>query len=322
MKKISIVIPVYNSFGLMKRLLEMLEKMPAGSVEAIVVDDCSPDGSFDAARDYARQSSLEMKVLQNEKNSGPGAARNLGIGAATGEYITFVDSDDYLEDSFYSQISGLLEQEPDCIIFDYTEVSQAGEALLPGKSIAAARVQPGLLEPKFALVYTRGSPWGKIYKKSIIDRNGIRYGEFYRSEDMPFTKHALAKCSSIYYLNCPLYNYVQLPTSLMHNRKLDDERNCQRGFRLLSSNLAGAGLERELLAIELREVLNNSVLIMAGRGCSCREILAYIGRSYRREHIRSPYLSGYPRHVGVITRLAYWRCVPALRLIAHIRNGR
>lgn len=320
MKKISVVIPMFNSFGLMKRNLEILEKMPAGSVEVIAVDDCSPDGSFDAARAYAQQSSLEMKVLQNEVNAGPGVARNRGIDAATGEYITFVDSDDYLDDAFYSKISALLEQDIDCIIFDYTVVSETGEALSIGGSIGAAHVQPGFLDPKFAFVYTYGSTWGKVYKRSIIEQHHIRYGAFYRSEDMPFTKQALAECSCIYYLNEALYHYVQVATSLMHNPKLNDERNCQRAFQMLSRNLSDAGLDGELLSVELREVLNNSVLIMAGRGCTRKEIVSYIRRSYRREHICSPYFRGYPLYVRVTARLAYGRCIFALRLIERRRS--
>ncbi len=110
---ISIIIPMYNSFKLMKQNLMVLEKNPTSKLEIIIVDDCSKDNSFLVleAEKYAQESELTIKVIQNDKNSGPGFSRNKGIENATGDYITFVDSDDYLSSDFYNKVSLILSEE-------------------------------------------------------------------------------------------------------------------------------------------------------------------------------------------------------------------
>ncbi len=320
MHKISVITPVHNSFALMKRNLENLEKMPENAVELVVVDDCSTDESYAQAVMYSKNCHFNMIVLKNEKNSGPGASRNLGIDAATGDYITFVDSDDYLTDDFYERVQPFMDQEIDCAIFDYQSVSEMGDPLASGRSIGVAGISEGFLDPRIAFVYAFGSTCGKLYKKSIIDCNHIRFGAFFRNEDMPFTKLALAKSERIFYLQQDIYNYVQVSTSLMHNAVLNDETNCQKAFQMLSESLLDTDLKEELLAIELREVLNNSVLIKIGNGRPSNEIVSYIKENYRMEHIRNKYFSRYPIYVKVTSWMAYLRCVAVLRLIWRVKR--
>lgn len=320
MRKISIITPMHNSFALMISNLKVLETMPVGSMELIIVDDCSTDGSYEKAVQYADSSSLDIKILKNEKNAGPGVSRNRGIAAATGEYITFVDSDDYVCNDFLKKLNPLMEQNIDCIIFDYTYVTNAGKKILSGTSVGRKDVCEGFLDNKKAFVYTYGSPWGKVYKKDLIDRNHIRFGEFFRNEDMPFTKVAIVRSKRIYYLEQELYNYVQVGSSLMHNTALNDEINCQRAFSMLSDSLADSDLKEELLSVELREVLNNSVMIKISRGCSNGEIREYIKKNYRIDHIHNQYFGAYPLYVKLISWAAYTQCVGFLRILAGIRE--
>ena len=100
MIKISIVTPMYNSFDMLKRNLDVLGRQNCCEIELILVDDCSIDGSYEKALEFSKTASYEVVVLKNEKNGGPGVSRNNGIKRASGEYITFIDSDDYLSDDF------------------------------------------------------------------------------------------------------------------------------------------------------------------------------------------------------------------------------
>lgn len=313
---ISIIIPMYNSFKLMKQNLMVLEKNPTSKLEIIIVDDCSKDNSFLEAEKYAQESELTIKVIQNDKNSGPGFSRNKGIENATGDYITFVDSDDYLSSDFYNKVSLILsEEECDCLIFDYALIDKNGSKIASGKSIGTAKVKPGFLEKKSAFVYTYGSTLGKVYRRKIITDNEIRFADLYRNEDMPFTKNAIADSEKIYYLNEELYNYVQVENSLMHNKSLDNEKNCQIAFEILKKNLNEIEWKEELLALELREVLNNSVLIMIGNDASNQKIHQYIKNNYKKEYIQNRYFSAYPLHVKIVSCLAYLKCISVLRLI-------
>ena len=320
MKKISIVTPIYNSFHQMKRNLRILGNYPMEGIELIIVDDCSKDDSYEQAISYSENVTFPIKILKNQTNSGPGVSRNKGIEDASGDYITFVDSDDYLSEDFYEQMCPLMEQGIDCIIFDYQFVSDSGEKLGYGHSVDSNILQHGLLEQNSAFVYTFGSTVGKLYKRKILTQYNVQFGEFYRNEDMPFTKIALARCDSIYYLPKQLYNYVQLESSLMHNSALNDERNCQRAFELVSEQLRDAGLEEELIAVELREVLNNSVQIMIGRGCTNREIIDFISKHYKIGHLKNRYVKKYPVYVRMMGWLAYFHCIFPIRLMWRIKK--
>lgn len=315
MRSISIIIPMYNSFERLKYNLERLENINYKGLEVCIIDDCSIDNSYEKAKEYSKKSNINIKVLKNQKNSGPGFSRNRGIKISTGEYITFVDSDDYLESCFFKKIEKLLEEEVDCIIFDYNIVSESGKIISSGSSIGINCIEQGFLDRKKAFVYTFGSTCGKIYKKSIIDKHNIKYGEFFRNEDMPFTKYALAKSKKIFYLKEKLYNYVQIKTSLMHDSTLDDEKNCQNAFLMLSKNLSKDNMELELKSIELREVLNNSLMIMIGRGESIRKLNSYVKENYKKEHINNIYFKNYPIYVKIVSYLAYIKCFYLLELI-------
>lgn len=320
MHKISIITPVFNSFSLMTQNLKVLEKWPDGVIELIVVDDCSTDGSYERAVEYAQNSRVNMVILKNEKNAGPGVSRNRGIEVATGDYITFVDSDDYLRPDFIEHMKPLMDQSVDCVIFDYQSVSDIGVTLKSGTSIGMKKVQEGFLDNKTAFVYTHGSTGGKMYKKDVIDRYHIRFGDLFRNEDMPFTKNAIARSRCVYYLKQELYYYVQIGTSLMHNTSLSDERNCQKAFRMLSDNLADIDLKEELLSIEMREVLNNSVLIKLSNGDSGRKIRSYIKDNYRLEHLHNRYFYAYPFYVKLISWAIYTRCIWIIRILLFARK--
>lgn len=306
---------MYNSFAMMTRNLEVLSKQTAVEIELIIVDDCSKDNSFLMAKEYAEKSTLNIKVLQNEKNSGPGCSRNHGIKYATGDYITFVDSDDYFSENFTEVLSPLLEENYDCVIFDYINVDESGNIISSGRSVGTDGIQPGQINRNEALVYTYGTTWGKIYRLEIIHEHNVRFGEFFRNEDTPFTKHALAVCRTIYYLPDKLYKYVQNAGSLMHNDRLLDEKNGQTAFALLRGRIDESAFKEELLAIELREVLNNTVMIKILKNEPNSEIKRYIKEHYRKEHFNNRYFSGYPFYVKVMSYMAYIKCLTALRTI-------
>lgn len=322
MMKISVIVPMYNSFHLMERNLNVLEKQEAAEIELILIDDCSKDDSYEKAVKYAQTSKLCIKIFRNENNVGPGVSRNQGIRFATGDYITFVDSDDYFADNYTEVLAPLLDEGIDCIIYDYVKVDENGNLLSMGRSIGVGDIRFGRVDSRSAFTYTSGSTMCKIYRKEVIERNGARFGEYFRNEDMPFTKYVLAMSESVYYCPEKLYYYVQVSTSLMHNVNLVDEANCQRAFSILTERLAGTGLDEELLAVELREVLNNTVLIKIQKGETRREIVRYIRANYSKKHIHNKYFARLPKYLKIISFCAYHECVFVLSVILKCKNFR
>ena len=115
--KISVVIPVYNTMPFLRECLDSLCSQKYGSIEFILIDDGSTDNSLAICREF--ESIDDRFVVVSKENAGPSSARNLAISMARGEYITFVDSDDYLKSDAYERIAELLELHgaPDCLIF-------------------------------------------------------------------------------------------------------------------------------------------------------------------------------------------------------------
>lgn len=319
MIKFSIIVPMYNSFHLMEHNLRVLEKQKAAEIELILVDDCSKDDSYSKAMLYAETSSIAVKVIRNQVNSGPGVSRNNGIALATGEYITFVDSDDYFSDDFSDVLVPILNQGIDCVIFDYVNVDEKEKRLSSGRTMEIPFDQE-LIDKKMAFVFTHGSTCGKVYRRTMIVENQVRFGEFFRGEDTVFTKHAISVSEKIYYAAVPLYHYVQTPNSLMHNASLLDEGNCQRAFALLKERIDQKQWQEELVALELREVLNNTVLIKLQKNESTKRIKAYIRENYSRQHLTNKYYSYWPKHVKVVAVLAYHQQIFILSLVLKLKS--
>lgn len=320
MKKISIIVPMHNSFHMMARNLEVLEKQVAANIELIIVDDCSADNSFEEATAYSKNSKFDVIVAKNEKNGGPGVSRNLGLTYATGDYITFVDSDDYFSDDFADVLAPLMDKNIECVIFDYIKVDENGNELSAGYSIGGDVSRDVFIDPKDAFVYVHGSPWGKIYRKDIIQQNEICFAEFYRNEDMPFTKCAVAMSDRVYYSSAQLYRYTQVSTSLMHNDSLTDERNGMRAFDIVRQKLSNLDFEEELLAVELREVLNNTVMIKIKKKEKRADIVGFIKSRYTRKHIKNRYFSKYSMSTRIITYCAFFHALIFLRFLLAIKS--
>ena len=98
--KVSVVIPVFRVEDYIAKCIESLQRQTLKELEFIFIDDCGGDRSIEIAEEYAKTDD-RIKILYNEENKGAGQSRNKGIDAATGEFIAFVDPDDWIDDNFY-----------------------------------------------------------------------------------------------------------------------------------------------------------------------------------------------------------------------------
>ena len=122
MPKFSIIIPVYNVEKYLKKCLDSVFNQTYKDYEVIVVNDGTKDNSMDIVKDY------DVKVI-NQKNQGLSAARNAGVKKATGEYLIFLDSDDYWEKDLLKELSKSLKNNPDLIRFQINEVYEDGKTI-------------------------------------------------------------------------------------------------------------------------------------------------------------------------------------------------
>ena len=119
--KFSIITPAYNSFNLMDKYFKSFLAQTFKDFELIIVDDCSSDKTYDLLIEQAKDMEIDVKVFKTPKNSGPGTARNIGIDHSSGEWITFIDNDDWVDSDFLEKINNVIEKEKtDCeVLFKY-----------------------------------------------------------------------------------------------------------------------------------------------------------------------------------------------------------
>lgn len=230
MPKISVIVPVYNSAAFLRPCVDSILAQTFSELELILVDDGSTDESPAICDAYANQDPRVISVHQ--VNAGAAAARNHGLDLATGTYITFVDSDDYIDPDMYEKMMAVnTEYNCDLVICDCFKEFAAGRTLytheLPGGFYDRERMKreyfPQLLMTKTVEYPVTISNCLLLTRREIIESQKIRYPEGIRfSEDLLFGAEIGYAASSFYYLKgyAP-YHYRQNPSSVTHTAYRD-----------------------------------------------------------------------------------------------------
>lgn len=214
--KVSVIIPVYNQKKYIKRCLDSVLEQTYENLEIIIVNDGSTDGSEQVCNDYERLDS-RIRVI-HKSNGGLSSARNAGIDVATGEYITFLDSDDYLSKTFiYDSLELCKKTESDIAVLamKYIPEHENSELL-----IQSQKEQVILLTPEQAIehslyqkLFSCCAP-GKFYKQEIL--KDIRFPIGRLSEDLAVCHLLLNNARQIVYSDRIGYYYRQQNHSIMH----------------------------------------------------------------------------------------------------------
>ena len=198
MPLITVIIPVYNASSTIRRCIDSIVSHNV-EIEIICVDDGSKDGSLQVLEDISR--SDKRVIVHHQSNAGAGAARNKGLTLAKGEYIMFCDADDTYEPSTIDYIyQDIKEFGPDYIVFHRKTVTLDGSVNYWG-GIAETRTNLSCswMEYLNNHILQRGHGLGvvtKVFKKSIIDNNGVRFEKFTFGEDMWFNLTYICRSTS------------------------------------------------------------------------------------------------------------------------------
>lgn len=311
MPKFTIITPQYNSFNLMDRYFESFENQSFKDFELIIVDDFSTDDSFVKLQEYVQKSQLNITLLQAEKNSGPGNARNIGLDCAQGEWITFVDNDDWVATDFLEKISSIINREGvNCVIYDYY-------TWLNGETNIARSMyinEGGRKTVSDCMVAARNHTFGKFYKLS--ECSGVRFPSVRRCEDVAYVTQAIVSCGNAYYYNEPLYYYRQRPTSLSNNSKMD-HGDMVKAFAILEDKFL-KDYPIEIKNKSVTDILYGGLLMMCKSGKSKKEILEYINRYEKKypEWWECEIIKYLGTAKGVFLKCAKWHFVWGLKAIA------
>ncbi len=204
MPKISVIVPVYNVEPYLKRSMDSLMNQTMNDLEFICIDDCSTDNSLAILREYAQKDS-RFKIITSEKNGGPSAARNKGLEAAKGEYLSFVDPDDAVDLNFYEELYKKAKEE------DYDLVKCQRITCDNNKAIPSKRND---LIKRDRTYFT--NEWQTaIYKRSITTENHITFNESLRvGEDSLFLWRILLCDKTLAIIDNVHYYYCKRSDSL------------------------------------------------------------------------------------------------------------
>lgn len=211
--EISIIVPVYNRSKILAECLGNLVHqtlIPVTPIEIIVVNDASTDDSLSIMHECKSQFPELIQVIDSPENMGPGGARNLGIEAASGQYIGFVDSDDLADPTMYEKLyTAAMETGYDIIDCGYYR--QENDLAI----IHTADKQTGILddEKRMELIVSGGYLFSKIYRKELFQDPNLRFRTNVILEDADFLTYLFATAASIGNVKEILYYYRNQPDS-------------------------------------------------------------------------------------------------------------
>ena len=215
---VSVIIPVYNVEKYLARCIESILRQTYTCLEVILVDDGSIDGSGEICDKYEKIDT-RVRVL-HQTNCGVSSARNLGLDIASGEYIFFADSDDYLpQDAVEKLYLSAKLYNADCTAGGFVKSSEEGEMIaefVSGEKVEFSGKQALHMHykgenQKISFVYT----WGKLYRRAVF--KDIRFKEGIHYEDIHFMPYVLLKCNKVVYIPEVVYNYIFHQESISNN---------------------------------------------------------------------------------------------------------
>ncbi|MDR1757212.1 MAG: glycosyltransferase [Culturomica sp.] len=206
--EVSIIVPVYNTADLLHKSIRSLLQQTLPEIEIILVDDASTDDSLAVMRAYEQQHPDRIKVLHSGVNQRQGGARNLGIEAARGEYIGFVDSDDWAEPEMYEQLyREARKNNADMCYCFRKQVSETGKTTKDSATyfLPAGEITPAKRKEMIVNHVTFIQRY--IYKRSLFVEHDIRFPAHLRYEDMLIDPLMLLYAGRIACVRSPLFNY-------------------------------------------------------------------------------------------------------------------
>ena len=205
--KVSIIMPVYNVESYLPECMESLVHQTLEDIEIIAVNDGSPDNSIDILNRYAKEYPEKVKVFTT-KNHGVSHARNYGLDRAKGEYVLFVDSDDFLELTMCEILyNKAINDGNDLVLCARNNVYENADGSITKKPAIVLPISQNfqLVDRKFELVKISPFPWDKMFKRSLLE--GTYFPEGIRFEDLVVAFSVACKAKCIGKVELPLYNY-------------------------------------------------------------------------------------------------------------------
>lgn len=311
--KISVIVPVYNVEKYIKKCLDSLVNQTLNGVEIIVVNDGSPDNSQKIIDEYVKKYKNVKSYIK--ENGGLSDARNYGIKKATGEYISFVDSDDYIRnDMLEIMYNYAIKEDLDVVVCDSINVYDNGSEILikSNNNYSDNDVRNYIISPPMACT--------RLFKKTIFDKIQFKKNIYY--EDLEMTPKVVNITDKIGFVSEGLYYYVQRDGSIMKQNVFN--KKLLNIFDVLKSN-------KDLLEDKFPEEIEYMYITHLLRTASLRFLNYDNGKEYiyKIHNIMKEYFPKWKNNVyykkssfklKLICILAYNKNILLLKLIKKVTN--
>lgn len=282
---ISIITPFYNSINYIDKLLNSLENQSDKDFEWIIINDCSKKEETEKLKKKLKKLNINYSYYENIKNEGAGGSRNIGISHSTGEYITFVDSDDYIHYDFIKILKKeICENQFDVLFYDYFKVLKNKCSY---KKIIK-RLNKNILTKEEALIYMDGNVCGKLIKNNILKSNDLKFPNLKRFEDWVFMSQVVLNSKKIKYLNMALYYYCYNPYSVTQTETKDAYLYSKKGYEILEQDLKNISKEvadilyiREVMYVAIKEYSKYEIKTLK------EKIYEIVDKNYSKKYIDS-----------------------------------
>lgn len=286
---VSVIVPVYNNEAYVEKCIRSITEQSYKNLEILVINDGSKDSSLEILEKLAEEDT-RIKLFDQE-NAGVAAARNKGLEHATGEYVTFIDGDDYVGRNYISNLCEKAESQA-------LEMVICGLKFVDEKECILRTVIPGKYK-RFEheeWTFRISAVCSHFYRRELWEKHQIRFFSGERGEDMPISLFFSAVCDRIGILQEAEYYYVQHSSSAMHNFK--GLKNYSLPYRALEESLqkikeTGIVNSLEFYELFVLRILSTCFFDLA-RGCNrdkMKELCAYIIRileEYFPDYYKNP----------------------------------
>lgn len=211
---VSVVVPVWNPGEGIRRCISSLRRQTLDNIEMIFVDDRGTDGAVELIEAAAAQDP-RVRLLHNPQNLGPGASRNAGIEAAEGEYLSFIDPDDYVADDFFQRLYSKAKAE-DLDVVKGRILYQKEDGSIAPHHEQNDTIRRGLAAGKPPYAVFTYEHHSAVYRREMLMRSGARYGLARRAQDTTFLLRACHAAKNLGLDDGALYYFCERQDSAMH----------------------------------------------------------------------------------------------------------
>ena len=268
---LSVIVPVYNVEPYLAECVDSLLGQTLSDMEIILVDDGSKDRSGEICDRYAAERPDKIRCLHTQ-NGGQGRARNLALPLAQGEYVGFVDSDDWVKPDMYKKLLDRAEATgADIVVCDFLEhCADGAERVLP----ASFQDHP---------LSSAGSSCNKIFRRALIGE--LRFPEGLWYEDFYFSAIMLLRSERTEYLREALYVYRRGQESTMHNNNAAKNLDMLKIMDMLEPEMRAAGREEDFSFFVINHVLLDSISRLAQQTAPDRDSVIRAFRDYAHRKV-------------------------------------